>query len=123
MPAFPPPMARSAWTGAQPAATPSQTGAVPAAGNDFTLADVIIAFDVSGRRVGRIVLPLWRHSMTLAEAMAEHCPTLPRLVKTAQGYKLRALPEQHADELLSDSPYLPLLRQRYERSYVDLQAG
>lgn len=123
MSALPPPMARSVWTGAPPAATRSQAGPVAAAGNDFILADVIIAFDVSGRRLGRIVLPLWRHSMTLAEAMAEHCPTLPRLVDTAQGYKLRALPEQHAAELLSDSHYLPLLRQRYERSYVDLQAG
>ncbi|MFN4114442.1 MAG: GNAT family N-acetyltransferase [Sphingomonadaceae bacterium] len=116
-------MARSAWIGAQPAATLSHAGSVAAVGNDFTLADVIIAFDVSGRRIGQIVLPLWRHSIPLAEALAEHCPTLPRLVDTARGYTLRALPEQHADELLLDSPYLPLLRQRYERSYVDLQAG
>lgn len=96
---------------------------MPACANDFALADVIIAYDIAGRRLARIVLPLWRRSLTLAEAMAGDCPTLPQLVASAQGYKLRALPEQHAAELLADNRYLPLLRQRYERSFVDLHAG
>lgn len=124
MSALPPPMPRTAWSAgkASAARTPLQ-GPATARANDFTLADVTIGFDVAGRRLGRMILPLWRRSLTLEEAMADHCPELPRLVAAAQGYKLRALPEQHAAELLCDRRYLPLLRQRYERSYVDLQAG
>lgn len=118
-----PPLSRTARTGEPPAASLSQPGPAAAPVSDFTKADVIIAYDVAGRRLARIVLPLWRRSLTLAEAMADHCPALPGLVATAQGYKLRALPEQHAAELLADNRYLPLLRQRYERSYVDLHGG
>lgn len=118
-----PPMRRTAWTGGSPPAREPQTGGTPARANDFALADVIIAYEIAGRRLARMVLPLWRRSLTLAEAMEGECPTLPQLVASAQGYKLRALPEQHAAELLADNRYLPLLRQRYERSYVDLHAG
>lgn len=118
-----PPMPRTAWSGGSPPARAPQAGNAPARANDFALADVIIAYDIAGRRLARIVLPLWRRSLTLAEAMAGDCPQLPPLMATAQGYKLRAVPEPQAAALLSGGNYLPLLRQRYERSYVDLHAG
>lgn len=106
----------------------SRPGALPAGTHPpieagFKVAPVVLGFDVGARRLGRMVIPLWWRSIALHDAMAQSPISLPPLPQGVQGYKLRAVPEDQARTLMSDTELLPWVRQRYLRCFADLKMG
>ena len=91
--------------------------------SSFVAAPVVLGFDVGARRIGKMTVSLWRHSVSLVDAMAGVRLELPPLPDGLQGYKLRAVPEAEASVLLADSRFVPWVRQSYARCYTDLTLG
>ena len=89
----------------------------------FVIAPVVLGFDIGARRLARMVLPLWRRSLSLTEAMAGVKIDLPPLPDGVQGYKLRAVPDDEAQTWLANPQFRPWVRQRYGRCYTDLTLG
>lgn len=117
------PIPRPLRTGAPAPAVKAGTEAAANGLPGFVRAEAGIPFDIAGRRIGRVVLPLWRRSLSLVEAMAGTSPALPPMTPDTEGYFLRALPEDLARPLMARADLVPLPRQRYERSFVDLAPG
>ncbi|MGN7998549.1 GNAT family N-acetyltransferase [Sphingomonas sp. 22176] len=84
--------------------------------------NVALRFMVGARTLASVRRRLARVPLTLAEARAGCCATLPPLPSEAQGYLVTSLPEAQCKALLGGG-MLGFVRQRYTRFYIDLSLG
>ena len=82
--------------------------------------ETALPFRIGARTLLTLRRRLVRRRLTLEQALAGDCPSLPALPADAHGYLITALPEAAASRFGADPPFRPFVRQRYRRYYARL---
>ncbi len=85
-------------------------------------ATVTLRFQIGARTLLTLRRPLQRVPLSLQDVLRDGDPALPPLAAGAEGYAVTSVPLDRIERLAAAHPGLrAFVRQRYERSYVDLR--